>query len=161
VLSVPDYKTHLDRLMAERGMANHQLAKAIDEQRQSIWKLRKGVTRMLPHWAKRIAPHLGVDWQELIEGTSAPADARRIRVNASYDAMSEAAKRLYDELGIRLASSGQSDPPPADPPPNPTPPRPKERSPPSHPLPGGRDHERRVSDRREPRNNGAGRRVGD
>jgi hypothetical protein len=60
--------SHLDQLMTALRMENHALAARVGTSRQTIWKLRTGYTRMLPGWAKRIAPHLGVPWPELVEG---------------------------------------------------------------------------------------------
>lgn len=81
--------THLDRLMTERGLQNHDLAGKANTSRQSIHKLRRGLTRMSPVWAKRLAPYLGVAWQELIEGPVDAADAARAELLGAYDAMSE------------------------------------------------------------------------
>ena len=73
--------------MAERGVENHQLAASAGTSRQAIYKLRKGLTRMLPHWAKRLAPHLGLEWQELVEGKPAEVDAERDTLMAMFAAM--------------------------------------------------------------------------
>jgi DNA-binding XRE family transcriptional regulator len=75
--------------MTELGVANHELAAKVGTSRQAIYKLRNGITRMLPDWAKRIAPHLGVSWQELVDGTPSDADLPRAELLAAYDAMSE------------------------------------------------------------------------
>jgi hypothetical protein len=67
---------HLDRLMNGLGLDNHVLAARAGASRQTIWKLRNGYTRILPNWARRIAPHLGVPWHQLVDGTvSAPVGA--------------------------------------------------------------------------------------
>jgi hypothetical protein len=79
--------------MTELGIENHQLAAKADTSRQAIHKLRKGITRMLPDWAKRLAPHLGVSWQELVEGAPFPADRARLELLAAYDAMDEEQQR--------------------------------------------------------------------
>jgi DNA-binding XRE family transcriptional regulator len=79
--------------MTELGLANHQLAAKANASRQTIFKLRTGVTRMLPHWAKRLAPHLGVAWQEMIDGTPSPADQARVDLMAAYDAMTDEQRR--------------------------------------------------------------------
>jgi plasmid maintenance system antidote protein VapI len=89
---MPD-RTHLDRLMTELGIENHQLATKAATSRQTIHKLRRGITRMLPDWAKRLAPHLGVTWEELITGPAAPGDPARADLLAAYDAMDEEKRR--------------------------------------------------------------------
>jgi hypothetical protein len=90
---VKAYITHLDRLMAELGIENHDLAEKANTSRQAIWKLRNGYTRMLPNWAKRLAPHLGISWHELVEGSSEPADQTRSALNALIDVMNEEQRR--------------------------------------------------------------------
>lgn len=85
--------THLDRLMTQRGLANHQLAAKVGTSRQAIYKLRKGITRMLPDWAKRLAPHLGVPWQELVDGGLSADDQDRAELLAAYDAMDPEERR--------------------------------------------------------------------
>ena len=87
------YDTYLDRLMAERGLENHELAAQAGTSRQAIYKLRRGLTRMLPDWAKRLAGPLGVSWQELVEGMPTPADQDRTDLLAAYDAMDEEQRR--------------------------------------------------------------------
>ena len=79
--------THLDRLMTELGLANHQLAAKVGTSRQTIYKLRNGITRMLPDWARRIAPFLGVAWQELVDGAPSPLDQEQAELLAAFDAM--------------------------------------------------------------------------
>jgi transcriptional regulator with XRE-family HTH domain len=90
---VANYDTYLDRLMAERGLENHELAARAGTSRQAIYKLRRGLTRMLPHWAKRLAGHLGVSWQELVEGMPTSADQDRADLLAAYEAMDEEQRR--------------------------------------------------------------------
>ena len=87
------YDTYLDRLMAERGLENHELAAKAETSRQAIYKLRRGLTRMLPDWAKRLAGPLGVSWQELVEGMPTSADQDRAELLAAYEAMDEEQRR--------------------------------------------------------------------
>lgn len=98
--------THLDRLMTRLGLANHQLAADVGTSRQTIWKLRTGYSRMLPDWAKRLAPHLGVPWQELVDGAPQEVDPARAELLAAYDAMNE------EQRGVLLAMVKIIVPPP-------------------------------------------------
>jgi DNA-binding XRE family transcriptional regulator len=91
--------THLDRMMTELGLKNHELAAKVPTSRQAIYKLRNGNTRMLPHWAKRLAPHLGVSWQELIDGCTSPVDQVR---PALLGAMDDETKAFLLALEARL-----------------------------------------------------------
>jgi hypothetical protein len=132
--------TYLDRLMTELGIENHQLAKQADAERQAIHKLRRGITRMLPHWAKRLAPHLGVTWQELVEG--APADPDEARLLAAYRALDKDRKQGLLTVAEGMVPVGRLQAPP--------PPAPRTQSkgpePPSRPFQeGGRVKEKRVS----------------
>jgi hypothetical protein len=86
---VADYDTHLDRLMEALQLENYELAARAGTSRQAIYKLRKGLTRMLPHWAKRLAPHLDVSWQELVEGVPTNVDTDRADLLAAYEAMDD------------------------------------------------------------------------
>ncbi len=79
--------------MAERGLENHELAAKAGTSRQAIYKLRRGLTRMLPHWAKRLAGHLDVSWQELVEGAPTTEDQDRADLLAAFDTMDEEQKR--------------------------------------------------------------------
>ena len=101
-----NYDTYLDRVMAERGLENHQLAASAGSSRQAIYKLRKGLTRMLPHWAKRLAPHLGLEWQELVEVKPAPVDAERDNLMATYAAMNAAQRQALIAVANVIAQRG-------------------------------------------------------
>jgi DNA-binding XRE family transcriptional regulator len=94
---------HLDGLMTASGLENHELAAKVGTGRQTIWKLRNGYTRMLPDWARRIAPHLGVSWHELVDGapreSTVPAAERELlHAFRSTDAQGR-------EMMLRLARS--------------------------------------------------------
>lgn len=79
--------------MTQLELENHQLATQAGTSRQAIYKLRTGITRMLPDWAKRLAPHLGVSWQELIDGAPSEADQARVDLLGAYEAMDEEQRR--------------------------------------------------------------------
>jgi hypothetical protein len=128
--------------MTELRLENYELAAMAGTSRQSIWKLRTGLTRMLPHWAKRLAPHLGISWQELIEGPPSPVDQDRAKWNAVYDALDEEGRRALLTVGIGMVRRAD----PVKPGPAAPTPQPKERAPPKPPFPeGGNVKENRVS----------------
>jgi transcriptional regulator with XRE-family HTH domain len=105
---VTTYTTHLDRLMTALGIPNHELAAKAGTSRQAIYKLRKGITRMLPDWAKRLAPHLGVPWQELVDGAPSADDQARADLLAAYDVMNDEQRRA---LLVMAKAVVRSDPP--------------------------------------------------
>jgi transcriptional regulator with XRE-family HTH domain len=103
--------------MTSIGIENHELAAKAGTSRQAIWKLRNGLTRVLPDWAKRLAPHLGVSWEELVDGAPVPADQTRTDLLAIYDAMNEEQRRAL--LTVAKVMRPDEKPPPD--------PRPKRR----------------------------------
>jgi hypothetical protein len=113
-------RTHLDLLMTQRGLENHELATQAGTSRQAVWKLRNGYTRMLPDWAKRVAPHLGVTWQELVDGVTTPADQGRAEWIAAYDALDDEQRRALLTVATGMIRR--------DSPPEPEAPRPRLRA---------------------------------
>jgi plasmid maintenance system antidote protein VapI len=102
--------THLDGLMSVLRLENNELAAKIGTSRQTVWKLRHGHTRILAHWAKRIAPHVGASWQELVDGASA---ADRARTSSAEHQVLEAFRSTDDqgrEMILRLVRSLRSEP---------------------------------------------------
>jgi hypothetical protein len=75
--------------MTQAGITDPELANAAGTTKQQIHKLRHRERKLTVQWAKRLAPHLGSTWQELIEGPLAPSDARRTDLLAAYDATDE------------------------------------------------------------------------
>jgi plasmid maintenance system antidote protein VapI len=61
---------HLKQAMNDAGLNNPRLAKLIGCAPVEIWRLvtwpEKGGCKMTPEWATKIAPHLGVNPQELL-----------------------------------------------------------------------------------------------
>lgn len=101
--------------MARAGINDPKLAEAVGSTRQQIHKLRRGDRKLTVQWAKRLAPPLKCTWQELIEGPSDPADARRAGLLAIFDAMDERNR----EALWRIARSLQGSDPPEAPLPQP------------------------------------------
>jgi plasmid maintenance system antidote protein VapI len=134
------YRTHLDRLMTELGLMNHELASKAGTSRQAIYKLRNGNTRMLPGWAKRLAPHLGVTWQELVEGPPESVDQSRADLLAAYDGMDDEQRRAL--LTVAKAMMPGEKPGAASPEP-PREPQPTRRRPAACVVPGPRKQARR------------------
>jgi transcriptional regulator with XRE-family HTH domain len=131
---VTKYRNHLDRLMTLLGMQNHELAALAGTSRQAIYKLRNGNTRMLPDWAKRVAPHLGVHWLELLDGAPTESDQARADWLAAYEMLDERDR----ETLLRAAESMSRN--------SPLPVRPKERPPP-HPSQRGAGQKIKVGER--------------
>ncbi|WP_307136685.1 XRE family transcriptional regulator [Pseudoroseomonas cervicalis] len=52
--------------MKKAGLSDPALGKLADTNKQQIFKLRTGATRISPEWARRLAPHLGVEWPWLL-----------------------------------------------------------------------------------------------
>lgn len=69
--------TKLDQIMSARGLKDGELAEMVSTSQTQIWRLRHSDSpkgrRLTDIWAKRLAPHLGCKWHELIEeGDSQP-----------------------------------------------------------------------------------------
>jgi transcriptional regulator with XRE-family HTH domain len=53
--------------MTERGISQADLTRTLNENKQTIWKLVHGQTRLDDVWAKKLAPIFEVPWHDLIE----------------------------------------------------------------------------------------------
>ena len=91
--------------MALIRITDPQLAVAAGTTKQQIFKLRRGERKMTTQWAKRLAPHLNVSWQEVIEGPAPPMDRSRAELMRAYDAADEQGQ----EMMLRLARSLRAD----------------------------------------------------
>ena len=91
--------------MALIRITDPQLAVAAGTTKQQIFKLRRGERKMTTQWAKRLAPHLSVSWQEVIEGPTPPMDRSRTELMRAYDAADEQGQ----EMMLRLARSLRAD----------------------------------------------------
>jgi HTH-type transcriptional regulator, competence development regulator len=131
------YPNHLGQFMRAAGLTDPGLGKAIGVSKQQIFNLRRGHRKLTVEWAKRVAPHLKVSWQELITG-SAPKtpDPARADLLAVIDAMSDTQCQALLAWLKTMAPDDQPAPPP----------RSKGPGPPSDPFQvGGRVRENRVS----------------
>jgi transcriptional regulator with XRE-family HTH domain len=129
------YPNHLARFMRAKGLTDPDLARPLEITKQQIFNLRKGHRKLTVEWARRLAPHLGVSWQELITGAPAPPDDPNLAtILASYAVLDERKRETLALVAQGLLPLG----PPAEPPAKPRP-LPKERSPPSRSIGGGAD----------------------
>jgi transcriptional regulator with XRE-family HTH domain len=81
------------------------MAKKIGTSRQEIYKLRKGLTRVLPDWAKRLAPHLGVSWDELIDGSQASTSTDGDEAPSGLDPSAYETRQAF-AVALRIARLG-------------------------------------------------------
>lgn len=65
--------TWLDYYLSQKGIKDAQLARESGENRQTIGRLRKGTTDMSVEWAAKLAPHLGVEPENLLFGPASNA----------------------------------------------------------------------------------------
>lgn len=91
--------------MALAGITDPKLAAAAGTTKQQIFKLRRGERKLTVQWAKRLAPFLGVAWQELIDGPALPTDRSRAELLQAFDAIDERGK----EMVLRLVRSLRHD----------------------------------------------------
>lgn len=92
--------------MTERAIGNAELARLTEASRQDIYKLRRGLIRMLPPWAKRLAPHLGpgIRWQDLIDGPPSTApDPGLAKLISAYEATDDEGRALLVSVAGRVA----------------------------------------------------------
>ena len=110
------YPNYLAGFMRAAGMTDPALADRLGVSKQQIFNLRHGQRKLTVEWAKRIAPHLRVSWQELVTGPlAAPSDNQRAELLAAFDAMDERDR----EALLRVAQRMRRDDPPPEPPPHP------------------------------------------
>jgi transcriptional regulator with XRE-family HTH domain len=124
------YPNHLARFMRTKGLTDPDLARLLDISKQQIFNLRRGHRKLTVEWARRLAPHLDVSWQELITGSPTTThDPELAAILAAYAAMDQ---RDREALSRVAQSMAREDTPP---------PQPKGRSPPPHPPVGGNVNE--------------------
>ena len=68
----PIYPNRLDEWMTKFDTNGAELGRKINKTKQHISMLRKGEREMTVHWAAEIAPHLGLEWHELLYLPSQP-----------------------------------------------------------------------------------------
>ena len=140
----------VDRMLAATGLDATGLCRKADLSPSTLTRFLKGKVKhtLSAKTLQKLSDASGVP----ITMDGRPHDPRLTRITSSYEAMSEAAKQLLDDIALQFAASGQADPPASR--------SPKERAPPP-PLQGGRFQENRASGRATPHNNGASRRASD
>lgn len=77
--SSSNFTTPLAKVMTSKGLTDPALAALADTSKQQIWKLRHGVIRMSPEWARKLAPLLDVGWQVLIGEPESDPPASNVR----------------------------------------------------------------------------------
>lgn len=137
------YQNYLAEFMRESGLNDPKLADRLEISKQQVFNLRRGHRKLTVEWAKRIAPHLGVSWQELITGSPDPwRKQARIDLLAAFDAMNDERRRALlataKELMPTPLQGGAPESPAA------ARPQPRGGAPPPRPTLGGRVHENPV-----------------
>jgi transcriptional regulator with XRE-family HTH domain len=104
------YPNRLDELMLRAGINGQRLADLAGTSKQQIHKLRHGNGKLTREWAERFAPHLGVDWPEVIgwerAAPGAPPDGRPRRTEV-LTAVGERVQwaRTYRGLSLETAAT--------------------------------------------------------
>jgi transcriptional regulator with XRE-family HTH domain len=93
VTDKPPYPNRLAVCMKAARMTDPGLANLAGTTKQQIFKLRRGERNLTVQWAQRLAPHLKISWQQLIDESSTSADPSRANLLATYDAMNEEQRR--------------------------------------------------------------------
>lgn len=78
--------------MVIAGFNDPKLADAAGTTKQQIFKLRKGQRKLTVEWARRLAPHLGLRWEALVEGPQDNGDADLLELQSSYDTLPQDAR---------------------------------------------------------------------
>ncbi len=104
------YPNHLSAFMHASGLTDPGLANALGISKQQIFNLRRGHRKLTVEWAKRLAPHLGISWQELITGSPPePSDQTQADLLAAYAAMTEEQRQALLTMANLLASAANAD----------------------------------------------------
>ncbi len=100
-------------------MIDPRLADLAGTTKQQIFKLRRGERNLTVQWAQRLAPHLGVEWYELVEGENPPApDPSLVELLAAYQVMNEEQRKALLIMAKVMTPAEKATP---DPPPKPKP----------------------------------------
>jgi hypothetical protein len=102
--------------MREKGLTDPALARSLDMSKQQIFNLRKGHRKLTVEWAKRIAPHLQVPWQELITGSpTPPLDQAGADLLAAFYSMDRRDRETLLRVADRMRrEDGPDDAPPVN-----------------------------------------------
>ncbi len=63
--------------MEDRGLTQAELARLVGTTRQQIYRFATGQLRISPEWAEKMAPHLGVRWQDIFDRAAKKEPARQ------------------------------------------------------------------------------------
>ena len=94
------YPNRLQEFMNLAELNDPALAEKVGTSRQQIHKLRHGERELTREWATRLAPHLGVDWPELMGWKARESDAENTAVDR--DAAARVAANVLAHYGQRL-----------------------------------------------------------
>ncbi|HEY4174863.1 MAG TPA: hypothetical protein VGM42_17680 [Rhodopila sp.] len=97
-------------------MTDPRLATLADTTKQQIFKLRKGERNLTVQWAKRLAPHLDVTWQVLIDESPPSTDPIRVDLLAAYDSMTDEQRQALLTVAKILVPADKPREEPAQPP---------------------------------------------
>lgn len=104
------HPNRLNELMLRVGISGQRLADLAGTSKQQVHKLRRGNGKLTREWAERFAPHLGVDWPEVIgwerAAPGAPPDGRP-RFTEVLAAIGQRAQwaRTYRGLSLETAAA--------------------------------------------------------
>lgn len=90
----PIYPNSLAAYMKRAGMTDPKLAELVESNKQTIFKLRKGERKLTAQWAQRLAPHLGVAWQLLLQDPDSESDPRLGEVIVNFGSATEMGREL-------------------------------------------------------------------
>lgn len=96
------YSNSLGACMKIAGLTDPQLAERVGTTKQTIFKLRHGERKLTVQWAKKLAPHLGMNWERLVQDPRLNDDHRRDAVLAAFDSVSEDGRDLLYRVARTL-----------------------------------------------------------
>ncbi|MEJ0015681.1 MAG: helix-turn-helix transcriptional regulator [Acetobacteraceae bacterium] len=104
------YPNRLAEWMAAAGLTDPALAELAGTSKQQIFKLRRGERKLTVEWAHRLAPHLGIGWQDLVEADPTTTPGRN-ELFAAFEALDDDGRRLLLEVARSLAATHPRPPP--------------------------------------------------
>lgn len=111
------YPNELARFMRVQGLTDPDLARLLEITKQQIFNLRHGHRKLTVEWARKLAPHLGVSWQELITGApGSSSDPVRDSLLAAYDLMESGDRETLLRVAEGLCRAERPEPRGREPP---------------------------------------------
>lgn len=98
------YPNSLGVYMKMASINDPRLAELVESNKQQIFKLRHGERKLTVQWAMRIAPHLGVPWEALLQDPAQTSDPRRGEILANFDSADERGRDIIHTISRRLAA---------------------------------------------------------